>query len=474
MSRKIVLLYPQLGTSIIGGGDDVGVIKERLGLAPPLGLLYLAAELVSAGYHVEVIDFNSEPYSKQYLGDILRETELVGLSALSYNCGHLGTVIQDIRDLAHDLPVMVGGPDITIRPRLIEGADVCVAGEAEKTIVDIVDTMLRGGDLSRHAGTIYRDGSRSSVHWGRDPYVEKDLDSIQFPARHLLQSNGRSRGYTLLGRALSDKITIGITSRGCPFSCTFCAHGALSYNMYRERSVENVVDELEVLNRQGYEVLGIVDDSFTLNRNRVVRIMEGILERKLRLYILVEGRVDSVDEELLRLMRRAGVRGIYFGLESANQDVLDFYDKRTTVDQNRRAVEMADKVGIYTAGSFILGAPLETRAHMERTVRFATDLPLDLVSFSGLEYAFGSRLWRQAVEDGAIAPDEIKVRAGSERGLGRFPADDIERWCFESARRFYFRPRYWLRVLSKSIRMRDPYLLRFLGAGLRLYLKGEL
>jgi len=472
LAQKILLIYPQFGTSLLGGGEETGVIKSKFGLAPPLGLLYLARELLDAGYDTEIIDFNSEEYILEKFLSQLKGVDLVGISALSYNSFHLQSFISEIRHVYKDLPIIVGGPDITINPRLLEGTNVSVVGEAEKTIVEIVETILKGGDLSQCRGVIYRQGD--GIKWGKEPYVEYDLDSIKFPARWLLRSEEKTKGYNLLGRRLSNKITLCLTSRGCPFSCRFCAHRATSYNIYRERSVENILDELQEIFKEGFEILGMVDDNFTLNRKRLFRIMEWILERGINLTLLFEGRVDGIDEALLRIMRRAGVRGIYFGLESANQDVLDFYDKKTTVEQNRRAVKLADRFGFYTAGSFILGAPFENLEHFRRTIEFACSLPLELASFCGLEYAYGSRLYEEARRNGLIKQGEVIVRAGIERGLGRFSSQDIERFCLEAAKKFYFRPSYWMRLAKKICRTKEPLILRMLGAGLLRYLKGEL
>ena len=129
-----------------------------------------------------------------------------------------------------------------------------------------------------------------------------------------------------------------------------------------------------------------MDDNFLLNRKRVMRIMDGIIEMNTEIKIIVEGaRVNVADYELYKKMWDAGVRVISYGIESGNQDILDFYNKKITLEQVKKAVGIANRVGFFTVGSFIIGAPFEDRAKIEKTIRFATTLPLDFVEFYILE-----------------------------------------------------------------------------------------
>jgi anaerobic magnesium-protoporphyrin IX monomethyl ester cyclase len=256
-----------------------------------------------------------------------------------------------------------------------------------------------------------------------------------------------------------------ITSRGCPKRCTFCAHGAVAYRSYRARSPENVLDEIELIARQGYTVVGISDDNFTADIPRARKILQGIIDRNIRLTIVVQGRVDAADYDLYCLMRKAGVKGITFGLESGNQEVLDFYRKDTTVSMNERAVRLADKAGLYTGGIFIFGAPMETERHFRNTYEFAASLPLDITTFWILDYTYGSALWEQAYRENKIAAKECNVPAGIERGTSMYPSKFIEAYAQKCFFRYYRRPAYWIRQMVKLIRVRDRYFLAIVAAG---------
>ena len=160
-------------------------------------------------------------------------------------------------------------------------------------------------------------------------------------------------------------------------------------------------------------------------------------------------RVDLADKELYKKMRQAGVTHIQFGLESGNQDVLDFYHKNTTVDTIQKAVHLSHETGFFTIGSFIFGAPFETAEHFNRTLLFAKSLPLDSVSFLPLRYMIGSELWNQAVNEGKINEKEYLVPADKNRGLGNYTKEELSRYCMSAQRSFYGRPTFFINLLEK-------------------------
>jgi radical SAM superfamily enzyme YgiQ (UPF0313 family) len=171
--------------------------------------------------------------------------------------------------------------------------------------------------------------------------------------------------------------------------------------------------------------------------------------------ILWQGRFHPCSEELYQKMKEGGVQLLSYGLESGNQDVLDFYQKGTTIEQTQRALELADRFGIFTHGNFILGAPIETIRHLECTIRFAQKLPLDAAFFSILNYTYGSELWDIAHQKGLIDIYESDVYADKKRGLGQFRKKELERFCQKAHYQFYFRPKLWKRYLSKLFRRQN-------------------
>ncbi len=452
---------------------------------PPLGILYLATALAHAGYSVCICDFSAEHYHPEKLRTFLTHTDVVGITALNYARRHFHQLIRDIRHFNTTIPIMIGGPDCTIAasaaamsntmPRMPDGVDMMVIGEAEHTIVSIVDALmidrcagrshyLRGGKkLSKCTGVIFRDRVTGAIRLGRQYHEIADLDSIPF---HNFRFANRA-AYTLFGVTQPGVAASIITSRGCPHKCRFCTRAAQSpltsrdshkhrcipkTGMYRERSASHVLDEIQKLADAGYQVLYVVDDNFMVNEKRVHAILDGIIARRIQMAILAQGRVNPCSEELYAKMKAAGMQLLSYGLESGNQDVLDFYCKGTSLEQAWRAVELADKYGIFTHGNFILGAPIETLKHIKRTLKFAQKLPLDAAFFGVLNYTFGSELWDKAYQNGLITANETDVHSDRERGLGQFTRQELEQFCRRAHYRFYFRPTLWTRYLSKLCR----------------------
>jgi radical SAM superfamily enzyme YgiQ (UPF0313 family) len=154
-------------------------------------------------------------------------------------------------------------------------------------------------------------------------------------------------------------------------------------------------------------------------------------------------------------MKKAGVTSIYFGLESGNQEILDFYNKKTTLDKIRYAINLSHKIGFFNVGSFIFGAPIETKEHFEKTIEFAKSLPLDSVSFLPLKYMVGSDLCEEAVKNGKISDKEYLIYADSKRGLSCFTKDEILNYCIKARRDYFLRPSFMLRLLIKSLKNND-------------------
>jgi anaerobic magnesium-protoporphyrin IX monomethyl ester cyclase len=450
---RVLIVFPEAHANY-GSGDlkreDVKV--DDLGAVyPPLGPLYVAAALERAGFAVRFADFSVEPYSIANLRRHLEGCQVLGLHTQTHYRESSARIARDARQLAPGLRVLAGGPDVTLFRHLPEGADVAMTGEVERTVADVVAAMLGDGDLHGLPGVIFRDGDR--VVRTEELPVEENLGTFLWPARHLVAR----RDYSLFG-AFRGKSTSLITGRGCTGHCRFCARPAYAYFRYRPRPVADVLDEIQSVYQQGYRFLYITDDNLLAERERAMALVQGIAERRIRMHLKIVARVDVADPELYDALAAAGVRFVDFGIESGRQATLDFYRKRATVEQNRRAVELADQRGIFTHAHVILGAPFEDRAAMRDTLDFVKTLPLDTVFFNILGYRRGSLLWQEAREKGLVRDDEEVVLASRERGLGLLDRPELERVHGEAVRQYYLRPSYLRRGLRKLLGLRDPEL----------------
>ena len=230
---------------------------------------------------------------------------------------------------------------------------------------------------------------------------------------------------------------------------------------YRTRSIQNIIDELIELQMKGYTHVAFVDDCFPSNKKQANTLFDTIIDNNIDIrFYITAARVDSADETLYKKMKKAGVVFIQYGLESGNQDILDFYNKHTTLDQMKYAVHLSHATGFFTTGSFIIGAPFETKQHIQKTISFAKSLPLDSVSFLPLRYMAGSDLWKKAVQQGNISEDEYLVEADSTRNLAVLSREEIIQYCKQLEYMFYFRPTFILNLLVSSLRQQNSSILQ--------------
>ena len=420
--------------------------KNDLSASPPLGLEYIAASLEKNGNEVEIVDLNVENPARENLKNLLLKSEAVGISVYTNNYTIAADVAREIKQIDPSIPLIIGGPHCTyLKENVfshIPDADISVESEGEFVILDLVRYFEGNLKLSDIHGINYKE--KNQIKTSKPLEVIEDLNSLPFPARHLTEKYE----YNYWAIRTKKKFTTMISSRGCPFKCRFCARfGNIKGWSYRRRSTENIIKEIQEIS-QKYNSIMIVDDTFLADKKSAYNIMDKIIELDLNLEFYIQGaRVDTAEYELYNKMKKAGVKFIGFGIESGNQDVLNYYQKKITLPQIRKAVTLARKMDFITQGFFILGASIETKKHIENTIHFATSLPFDLVVFQPLGYAIGSNLWEEALKEKKISKDEFSIPADSKRGLGNFTQEDFKIFIKKGYWNFYFNPRYIYRLL---------------------------
>ena len=298
--------------------------------------------------------------------------------------------------------------------------------------------------------------------------VEK-LDSLPHPARHLLK-NELYRPAPEITMTNPSKIQSLITSRGCPYECIFCSARLLSGRRYRFHSPERIMEEIEQL-VQNYDAQEVVflDDNFTVNRQRVLKFCDLLLEARLpkQLIWACNGRVDEVDPEVVSKMYAAGCRLISFGIETGVERLLELVKKGITLEQSRNAVRWAKDAGIRVRTTLILGLPTETEADTRTTVEFAKSLGSDFAKFSLATPYPGTELCQIAEEQGLLTSHDWS-RASSMAGFSSYDplfvpkgrtGEEMKRWQRRAMREFYLRPRQIWAVLSQTKTKADVRLL---------------
>ncbi|MFO8102027.1 MAG: radical SAM protein [Dehalococcoidia bacterium] len=340
--------------------------------SPPLGISYVAATCIEAGAEVAVLDYIVSQYTPEKLHHDLDSfnPDIVGTNSVTMNFLTSISIIQEAKRHNPELITMMGGPhvsfDIEDTLHQYPELDLIVAGEGEETLKELIPLIKDRKAWPGITGIAFRDGEEIIITPSR-PLIE-DLDNLPLPARHLLPLSR----YAALGFPVSI-----ITSRGCPNRCIFCLGRKMVGYKVRHRSPASVAEEIEHLLAYGVDRINVADDIFTASKKRVRALCEEIIRRDLHFGWSAFSRVNTVDREILTIMRQAGCDGISFGIESGNPEMLKRVKKGITLEQARNAVQYCKDVGIEPHASFIVGLPGENHQTLRDTENFAEELEIE-------------------------------------------------------------------------------------------------
>ncbi|MBU0493370.1 MAG: B12-binding domain-containing radical SAM protein [Chloroflexi bacterium] len=446
---------------------------------PSLGLAYIGAVSRQRGDEPRVYDGDIETVS---LVDVVREWQphVVGITANTTQVKAAWRAAAEVKSVDADIPVVLGGPHPSVLPE--ESAarpevDIVVRGEGEETWAELCAVLEQHADLGSVLGITFQTPAGSVIHNPDRPPI-KDLDTLPLPDYSLFRMAEYTNLQPTLDTVEGARSFSIMTSRGCPYRCAYCSQSIYPAR-YRVRSPEHVVAEWRHLVRDlGAQEIGVLDDSFNIQRKRVHAICDLLIAEGLNHvpWIMINGiRANLADKDLLAHMKAAGCKRTAFGVESGNQAILDSIDKHLTLDQIRAAFRAAKEVDLETIGFFIIGLPGETEETMEQTIRFAIELDPVVANFSMLTPFPGTRVYQQIQEGGGrLLVDDWEDYAFFESTaryeMGATTAELQTRKWHEAYRRFYMRPSRILRTLTRWQTWRD--LPRVARMALRLVLPG--
>lgn len=430
--------------------------NKSIAAFPPLGLLYLAIVLKENGFEALVLDQPGQGLTMdETVKWVLHENpDVLGFSTLASSGITAAIISNKVKKINPNIKVVFGNHYATFNSERIlqkyPSVDIIIRGEGEKTIVELAECLQKNGDFANVRGITFR--KSQNIITTPDQALIKNLDDLPFPNRNLINAEY----HCLIGGAnvAPKKFTSIITSRGCSYRCRFCNCAKLARNNWRARSAENTIEELSQLSSQGYKQLIFVDDHFTLNPKRTIEICKGIRKEKLDLEWICEGRVDNCSHELFIEMKKAGLKILYFGIENANQRILNYYNKTITPQKSENAVRTARKAGIDTIiGSFIMGSPDETREEIQNTIDFAKRIPIDLPQFSLLLANPGNEIWSELAAKGVLNVEKYWETGVTVSDVcpTAVPANEIKKMMHNAFFEHVRRPSFLAKELARSI-----------------------
>jgi len=449
--------------------------------SPHLGLAYLAAVSERRGDEVCIFDMDVEDIAlTQKVSEF--KPHIVGITSNTPQVKQAWLAARTIK-LVLDVPIVIGGPhpsamldESAAKPEI----NVVVRGEGEATwieLCDIVDRERGGGDMTGTAlldpanklldgvmgisfklpdGTVQRNHDRPPID---------SLDSLPWPAYHFFKMERYTSQQPAID-AVEGSLSFSImTSRGCPYRCTFCSQSIMP-EKWRARSPQNVVAEFRHLIKDlGAQEIGVLDDSANINRKRLSEISQLLIKEGLNTvpWIMINGmRANLADKEMLSLMKKAGCKRTAFGVETGDEGMLVRINKNESLDQIRWAFKNAKEIGMETIGFFIIGLPGDSEESMERTIRFAIELDPLVANFSMMTPYPGTLAYQDIRNNGGRIllkdwDDYVFFEGKARYELGTLTAEMQERKFKQAYRRFYLRPsRIWRTLTRKSTWLNFP------------------
>ncbi|MBI4043497.1 MAG: radical SAM protein [Candidatus Diapherotrites archaeon] len=431
-------------------------ISEMPLITPPLNLMYVGEFLRQNGHEPKIVDAHGHNY---LMDDVIRiakkfEPGMICASVYSTDLRFCHSYLKQVRGALPGVKIAVGGIHSTNLPEQtlheFEMIDFIIRGEGELTTKELADALEKNRPLSEVKGISYRDEHGHVRHNADQPTI-MDLDSIPIPGRDLIDTRIY---YSKVAKR--NPIDTLITTRGCPFRCSFCPRLDNDFRKYRMRSPENVVEELKFIMEAGAKNIDFYDETFTLDKERVKKIFELADKEGLDFDFRARTRVNAVDRELLELFAQHNCDTIGYGIESGNQRVLDEIGKGITLEQVKTAVALTKKNNINVLGFFVVGLKGDTPESIQDTINFACKLNTEFATFNYAMPYPGSEDYLTAKANGTLQGDWgmdkptpwIKLPWMNKHG-------DVIKWADKAYRTFYFRPRYVSNWAYRTVRQRN-------------------
>jgi len=355
----------------------------------------------------EGLNNTSHPIWKEVARTIKEfEPELIGISVKSVKIPSALNIAKIGKEINNCVKIVAGGFHSTICPQDLLSAkevDFIIRDEGEETLLELLEYIRTGNSkFEEIAGISFKDKDGNLVNNPKRSLIE-NLDSLPYPKRELL---------ILIGKETYTKDQLGwiITSRGCPYDCTFCNSSAIWNRAVRYRSIQNVVEEIDYLKKE-YNIsnFNFIDDSFTVNRKRVLEFCKILIQEKKEISWSCLTRADLIDVEMTRFMQKAGCTKIDIGIESGSENIQKVIGKGMKLDRVREMAKMFKENKMFWTGFFMMGFPTETKEDILETLRFMKEVNPDWICLSIFTPYPGTKLYEIVKEKGLMSPDKGSI-----------------------------------------------------------------
>lgn len=443
MKKRILLIYPP--SPVLNREDRCQQPTKDLIVIPPLpptDLMYLAAVAEKAGLEAMINDYSQNGDYEADLKEFNPDYLVVNIATPTLE--HDLDAVKKAKEICPNVVTIAkGAAFLTLADRIIKEhneLDFGILGEAENTLKEI----LEGKPKAEILGLYYKENDEVKFT-GNRPFIE-DLDSLPFPARHLVDNN-------IYRRPDNNKVQATIkVSRGCPFHCFFCLATPVSGAKVRRRSPENIVAEIkECVEKYNIKNFLFWSDIFNIDKDWTMKLCQAIIDSGLKITWSANTRADTADLEMADMMYKSGCRLVSIGVESGSQYMLEKMGKKITLNDVRRTVKVFKKAKIRIYNYFVIGLPWETEETVEETIKFAIELNSDFISFYTATPLPGSRFYDYALEHNLFDKDTsfenaYYYPAVNTHNLSRERVFELHK---SAIKRFYLRPLYILKMLSR-------------------------
>ncbi len=434
-----------------------GFYTKQRALDPPLMHLALAAYIRQYGYSVKILDCNAEfkttdeEYEAYFIENYVNKytaINVIGFSTTTPTINACFRVAAICKKHFPNCKIIFGGAHASFIPDESldnESVDVVCIGEGEETLKELLDGMPYG-DIR---GLAYKKITENGLEFIKNqPRVRlKELDKLPLPAYDLIDMNAYR---PIIGNFKRLPAMMLVSSRGCPWSCNFCRRPV--GKMWTYHSAQNLYDEFEILSKQyGIKDIAIMDDVFTVNKERVFEFCNLLIEKPLDIQWLCFARVDIVTPEMLSIMKKAGCWQIMYGVENFNQDILNSISKGIEVKQIFDAVNWAQKVDLEVRVCMIVGNTGDTEEIINRNIKLLNSLNADYISVAILTPFPGHDIYNWALAEDRIMTYDWDLYYGSTPivKLDTLSPEDVRRLYRKMTFSFYFRPKFIFKKLKK-------------------------